>query len=124
MNFKSTGGFKRVVNATKYSMQGLKSAFKHESAFRQELAFSLIMLPVAAFIDVTVIEKLMLVLSVLLVLIVELLNSAIEATVDRFGGEIHPLSGQAKDIASAAVFISLVFCGLCWLVIVGPLLIP
>ncbi|MGZ9898053.1 diacylglycerol kinase [Shewanella gaetbuli] len=123
MKPQNNHGIKRVIRATGFSIKGLKAAFRDEAAFRQELALAVIMLPIAILVNVTVVEKLLLVLSVFLVLIVELLNSAIEAVVDRFGGEIHPLSGQAKDIASAAVLLSLLFCAICWIAIIGPLLI-
>ncbi|ACJ29801.1 Prokaryotic diacylglycerol kinase [Shewanella piezotolerans WP3] len=113
-------GIKRVIRATGFSMQGLKLAWKHEAAFRQELILAAIMLPVALLVDVTTVERILLILGLFVVLIVELLNSAIEAVVDRISDEIHPLSGQAKDIASAAVFMSLFFCGLTWLLILVP----
>ncbi|MEZ9198182.1 MULTISPECIES: diacylglycerol kinase [unclassified Shewanella] len=113
-------GIKRVIRATGFSMQGLKLAWKHEAAFRQELILAAIMLPVALLVDVTTVERILLILGLFVVLIVELLNSAIEAVVDRISDEIHPLSGQAKDIASAAVFMSLFFCGLTWLLILLP----
>ncbi|GIU10792.1 MULTISPECIES: diacylglycerol kinase [Shewanella] len=113
-------GIKRVIRATGFSMQGLKLAWKHEAAFRQELILAAIMLPIALLVDVTTVERILLILGLFVVLIVELLNSAIEAVVDRISDEIHPLSGQAKDIASAAVFMSLFFCGLTWLLILLP----
>ncbi|MCL1048876.1 diacylglycerol kinase [Shewanella abyssi] len=113
-------GIKRVIRATGFSMQGLKLAWKHEAAFRQELILAVIMLPIALLVDVTTVERILLILGLFIVLIVELLNSAIEAVVDRIGDEIHPLSGQAKDIASAAVFMSLAFCGLSWALILLP----
>ncbi|GGN16700.1 diacylglycerol kinase [Shewanella putrefaciens] len=102
-------------------MKGLKAAWTHEAAFRQELVLCLVMLPIALLVDISTIERLMLIFTLFIVLIVELLNSAIEAVVDRVGSEIHPLSGQAKDIASAAVFISLTLCGITWLSILAPL---
>ncbi|MCL1058083.1 diacylglycerol kinase [Shewanella gelidimarina] len=113
-------GIKRVIRATGFSMQGLKLAWKHEAAFRQELMLAVIMLPIALLVDVTTVERILLILGLFFVLIVELLNSAIEAVVDRISDEIHPLSGQAKDIASAAVFMSLAFCGLSWALILLP----
>jgi len=100
-------------------MQGLRLAWVHEAAFRQELMLAIIMLPIALLVDITTIERLFLILTLFIVLIVELLNSAIEAVVDRIGDEIHPLSGQAKDVASAAVFMSLALCGITWAVILG-----
>ena len=116
-------GIKRIVRATGFSMKGLKAAWIHEAAFRQELILAVMMLPVALWVDISTIERLMLILTLFIVLIVELLNSAIEAVVDRVGSEIHPLSGQAKDIASAAVFMSLALCGLTWLVVLTPLVL-
>lgn len=120
MKPENNHGIKRVIRATGFSMQGLKLAWQHEAAFRQELILAAIMLPIALWVDVTTLERILLILGVFVVLIVELLNSAIEAVVDRISDEIHPLSGQAKDIASAAVFMSLVFCGLTWLLILVP----
>ncbi|WP_372930267.1 diacylglycerol kinase [Shewanella putrefaciens] len=114
-------GIKRIFRATGFSMKGLKAAWTHEAAFRQELVLCLVMLPIALLVDISTIERLMLIFTLFIVLIVELLNSAIEAVVDRVGSEIHPLSGQAKDIASAAVFISLTLCGITWLIILAPL---
>lgn len=115
-------GIKRIFRATGFSMKGLKAAWTHEAAFRQELVLCLVMLPIALLVDISTIERLMLIFTLFIVLIVELLNSAIEAVVDRVGSEIHPLSGQAKDIASAAVFISLTLCGITWLSILAPLI--
>lgn len=102
-------------------MKGLKAAWVHEAAFRQELMLAIVMLPIALWVDVSTVERLLLILTLFMVLIVELLNSAIEAVVDRVGSEIHPLSGQAKDIASAAVFLTLTLCGITWLAILAPL---
>ncbi len=98
-------------------MRGLSAAWRHESAFRQELAAIVVLLPVALWLGQSPLEKLLLVASLLLVLAVELLNSAVEAAIDRFGGEIHELSGRAKDLGSAAVFVSLVIVLLVWGVI-------
>lgn len=116
-------GIKRIVRATGFSMKGLKAAWVHEAAFRQELMLAITMLPIALWVDVSTVERLLLILTLFIVLIVELVNSAIEAVVDRVGSEIHPLSGQAKDIASAAVFLTLALCGITWLVILVPLFI-
>lgn len=93
----------------------------HEAAFRQELILALVMVPFALWVDVSLIEKLLMILTVFIVLITELLNSAVEAVVDRIGDEIHPLSGQAKDIASAAVFMSLALCAIVWALVLLPL---
>ncbi len=119
MKPENNHGLKRVFRATGFSMQGLKLAWTHEAAFRQELMLAIIMLPIALLVDITTIERLFLILTLFIVLIVELLNSAIEAVVDRIGHEIHPLSGQAKDVASAAVFMSLALCGITWAIILG-----
>lgn len=117
MKPENNHGIKRIIRATGFSMKGLKAAWTHEAAFRQELILAAIMLPIALIIDVTVVEKLLLVFTLFIVIIVELLNSAIEAVVDRIGDEIHTLSGQAKDIASAAVFMSLALAGITWTII-------
>jgi diacylglycerol kinase (ATP) len=107
-------GVKRIINAAGYSWAGLKAAFVHEAAFRQELALCIILVPTGLWLGQTGIERALLVGSLLLVLIVELLNSAIEAAIDRFGGEQHELSGRAKDIGSAAVFIALLNVIVIW----------
>ena len=107
-------GFTRIIKAAGYSWAGLKAAFKHEAAFRQELALCLVMIPLGVWLGQTGVERALLIGSLLLVLIVELLNSAIEAVVDRFGGEQHELSGRAKDIGSAAVFIALLNVVIVW----------
>ena len=111
-------GIKRIIDATGYSMRGLVAAFKHESAFRQELALVVILAPVAIYMGQTNVERSILIGSLFLVLIVELLNSAIEAIVDRVGHEHHELSGQAKDIGSAAVFVSLANVVIVWGIII------
>ena len=110
-------GIKRIINATGYSMQGLSAAFKHESAFRQELFLFVVLLPASFYVGDTSIERAILIGSLFLVLIVELLNSAIESVVDRVGDDFHQLSGRAKDIGSAAVFVSLVNVVVVWLII-------
>ena len=107
-------GIRRVLLATRYSVQGFVHAWKHEAAFRQEISLTLILVPIAMWLGRTGFERLMLIACCLLVLIVELLNSAIEAVVDRFGGEQHELSGRAKDLGSAAVFVSLVIVAAVW----------
>ena len=106
---KGKTGLRRLMNATKYSAQGFRGAWQTEEAFRQEA-----ILAVAVLLPVTTVEKLLLVLGLFIVLIVEILNSAIEAVVDRFGGEIHPLSGKAKDLGSAAVLLALTICAIIW----------
>ena len=94
----------------------------NEAAFREECALAIVMIPIALFLPVTILEKMLLVNSVLFVLFAEITNSAIEAVVDRFGPEIHPLAGRAKDMGSAAVLFALVICGLTWLAVAGPVL--
>lgn len=110
-------GMQRLVNATQYSWQGIKAAYKHEEAFRQEVWLFIVAIPLALWLGDTVIEKILMIVSVLLVMIVEILNSAIEAVVDRFGGEVHELSGRAKDMGSAAVTLSLLNVVIVWLLI-------
>lgn len=112
---KRRTGLSRVAHAFVYSMQGFGSALRHESAFRQEALLGLLMLPAAFWLGRDWIERALLLGSVLVVLIVELLNSAIEATVDRISFDLHPLSKRAKDYGSAAVFLSLLWCGGVWI---------
>ncbi len=110
-------GLTRILKATGYSLKGLQAALRHESAFRQELALCLVLLPAAAWLGRTPVEWALLTGSLLLVLIVELLNSAVEAVVDRFGDELHELSGRAKDMGSAAVLVSLLNVVVIWVLI-------
>nr|WP_237668181.1 MULTISPECIES: diacylglycerol kinase [unclassified Vibrio] len=107
-----------MVNATKYSYQGIKAAFKNEAAFREEVLLSVIMIPTALLLDVTGVERVLLIGTVLLVMVVELLNSAVEAVVDRIGSEHHELAGRAKDMGSAAVLITMLITGYTWLQII------
>jgi len=107
-------GLKRLILATRFSAQGLTQAWRHEAAFRQEVTLTLAMIPAAFWLGRTVYEYLLLIGSCFLVLIVELLNSAIETVVDRISAEHHELSGRAKDLGSAAVFISLLLVALVW----------
>lgn len=116
---KGKTGLRRLINATRYSAQGFKAAWKTEDAFRQESVLAVILIPVAVLLPVSLVYKLLLIGSVILVLIVEVLNSAIEAVVDRFGGEIHPLSGKAKDLGSAAVLLALTFALITWVSILA-----
>ena len=113
-------GFARLYYAMGYSWKGLKAAFKHEAAFRQELAGFVILFPLGLWLGKTGMEKAMLVSVLFIILIVELINSAIEAVVDRFGGEHHELSGRAKDIGSAAVTLALVLAGIVWTLVLWP----
>lgn len=107
-------GMRRIINAFGYSMKGLRAAFKHESAFRQETALLVILLPVAILLGRNIVDYSILIGSLLLVIIVELLNSAVEAVVDRVGDEHNKLAGRAKDMGSAAVFVSLLNVGVIW----------
>ncbi|CZF80529.1 MULTISPECIES: diacylglycerol kinase [Grimontia] len=107
-------GLKRVLYATGYSFQGLRAAWNNEAAFRQELVLLIVMTTLSFFLPVTKVEQLLMVASLFIVVIVELINSAIEAVVDRIGPERHELSGRAKDIGSAAVFISLLLVVITW----------
>lgn len=107
-------GIRRILRATKFSAQGLGLALRHEAAFRQEVALLIVLTPVAIWLGQSAIQFALLIGSCLLVLIVELLNSAIEAAIDRHGDEQHELSGRAKDMGSAAVFISLILVLLVW----------
>jgi diacylglycerol kinase (ATP) len=107
-------GVKRILNACYFSAAGFKAVWTHEEAFRQEVLLFVVTTPLAIWLGQTPIEKLLLIGSVVLVLLVELLNSAIEAIVDRVGLERHELSGRAKDIGSAAVMLSLVWAAITW----------
>jgi len=107
-------GITRIVKAGGYSIQGLKAAFKHEAAFRQELLLAIIFIPLAFFVASGPVERILLIALTLLVLVVELLNSAIEAVVDRVGLEHNELAGRAKDMGSAAVLISLFLWAYAW----------
>ena len=107
-------GIRRILRATKFSAQGLAQAWQHEAAFRQELVLVLLLAPVAVWLGQTALERAVLIGCCLIVLIVELINSAIEAAIDRHGDEHHELSGRAKDMGSAAVFVSLVLVAVVW----------
>ncbi len=117
MGKPGASGLTRIINAGGYSIKGLKAALKHESAFRQEVALFIILLPVALWLGKGWLHYLLLIGSMLLVLITELLNSAIEAVVDRVGNEHHELAGRAKDMGSAAVFIALMNVLFVWAMI-------
>jgi len=114
MSSQGTTGLERLFKAFGFSMQGLSAAFKNEAAFRQEIYLSIILIPMGFYLGKTGIEKTLLVSVILLVLIIELINSGMEAIVDRFGDEQHELSGRAKDVASAAVLIALINVLLVW----------
>ncbi|OXY82952.1 diacylglycerol kinase [Oceanimonas doudoroffii] len=112
-------GLQRVLAALGYSRQGLASAYQHEAAFRQEVWLALVLVPFAFWLDLGLSETLWLVVSLGMVLVVELLNSAIEAVVDRIGPEHHELAGRAKDTASAAVLLTLLLAVLVWGLVLG-----
>ena len=111
---KGKTGLKRVWNAFFYSLEGFRAAWKHEDAFRQESLLAMLLIPLAFFLAELPLERALMIASVLLVLIVELVNSAIEATVDRISLENHALAKRAKDIGSAAVLISLINVLVIW----------
>ena len=115
-NMAKTGvtGFKRIINAAGYSWLGFKAAYTHEAAFRQELWLTIFLAPAAFYLGNTLFEKAILLSTLLLVLIVELLNSALEAIVDRISDDHHELSGRAKDMGSSAVLLAIVVMVICW----------
>jgi diacylglycerol kinase (ATP) len=117
---KGQRGLRRLFNAFFYSLSGLRMAFDHESAFRQEIVIAVILLPLACIVPVTPAERAVLIASVMLLLIVELLNSGVEAAIDRIGLDTHRLSKRAKDLGSAAVFLSLVTLASTWTLILWP----
>lgn len=120
--YNATGGLTRIIRAFGYSFQGFRACFRHEAAFRQETLVAALLLPLGLWLGGDGVERSLLVGSWLLVMIVELLNSAIEATVDRFGPEHHKLSGRAKDIGSASVFLAISLAVLVWgLILLPPL---
>lgn len=110
-------GLKRIINALFFSMKGFKAVWEHEEAFRQEFLLFLVCTPLAFWLGESKIEQILMVGTLVLVLIVELINSAVEAVVDRVGLENHELSGRAKDIGSASVFLSLVWAAATWIII-------
>lgn len=117
LSLKGQRGLARILNAAGYSLAGLRDAYRGEAAFRQLLLLNGVLLPLAFLLDVTRSERLLLILMPLLALVVELLNSAIEATVDRISLSLHPLSKRAKDMGSAAQFITLVMITLTWAIV-------
>ena len=115
--YKGKTGIKRLANAFTYSVAGTLAAFKHEDAFRQEVILSVVLIPLAIYFGQTAIEQALMIASILLIIIVELLNSSVEATVDRISVKRHKLSKRAKDSGSAAVFFSLVNAAVIWFLI-------
>jgi diacylglycerol kinase (ATP) len=118
--YKSTGGLLRIVRAFGYSPQGLGAAWRQEAAFRQETVLAAILMPLGLWLGDTAIERLLLAGAPMLVLVVELLNSAIEALADAISTEHHPLLGRAKDIGSAAVLLTLLLAGAAWATVLIP----
>ena len=118
-DLKGKKGLRRLINATGYSMKGLSAAYRNEAAFREEVLLACVLIPCALLLGLPAVETVLLIGSVLLV---EILTSAIEAVVDRIGPELHPLSGRAKDLGSAAVFIAMIILGVTWLLIAAPAL--
>ena len=115
--YKGKTGLRRLINAFGYSIAGTLAAFKHEDAFRQEVILSAILTPVAIYYGEAAIDQALMISSLLLIIIVELLNSSIEATVDRISVKHHKLAKRAKDIGSAAVFFSLINAVVIWFLI-------
>ncbi|MGH8373698.1 MAG: diacylglycerol kinase [Pseudomonas sp.] len=115
--FKGQTGLKRILNASGYSLDGLRTAFTGEAAFRQLVLLNVILIPLSFFLNVSRVERALLIAVCLLALIVELLNSAVEAAIDRISLERHPLSKNAKDMGSAAQFVALSMIALVWAVI-------
>ena len=110
-------GIKRIVKATVFSWQGLCAAYRFEAAFRQEIWLGILLVPLGLYLGEGGVEKALLVGSVILLPLVEILNSAIEAVVDRFGGDHHELSGRAKDMGSAAVALAILLLAVTWLLV-------
>jgi diacylglycerol kinase (ATP) len=118
--FKGKTGLQRVINATRYSLEGFAAAARHEDAFRQELMLAAVLVPLGLWLGNDGVERALLAASVLLVLVVELLNSAVEATVDRVSLDDHRLAKRAKDLGSAAVMMALVTVAAVWLLVLLP----
>jgi len=114
MAYQNAKGIRRLVNAFRFSMKGFRACYKHEEAFRQEVYASIVVIPLGIWLGETGLERAVLVGSWMIVPLTELLNSAVEAAIDRIGPERHKLSGRAKDIGSAAVFFSLVLAATVW----------
>ena len=120
---KGQSGIRRLINAFFYSLSGLALAFRHESAFRQEIALATLLIPLACVLPVGAVERVLLIASVLLVLIIELLNSSVEAAIDRIGFDAHRLSKRAKDLGSAAVLMALRPLLVTWLLLAVPVML-
>ena len=114
MTKQTNQGFKRIYKAAGFSWQGLKSAFKNEAAFRQEIYLAAVLIPVAFYLEVSQVDRMLMISSLVLIMVTELINTAIEAVVDRIGTEHHELAGVAKDTGSAAVFVCMLLAGYIW----------
>lgn len=112
--FKGKTGLRRLMNAFGYSLAGFRAAFKHEDAFRQEVYLAVVLIPLALYLEHDALHRVLMIGSILLVMIVELMNSAVEAVVDRVSLERHELAKRAKDIGSAAVFVALTNLAVVW----------
>ena len=117
MAYSGNKGFSRVLKASRYSWQGVRAAYQHEEAFRQEVWLCLVLLPGGLYLGNGGLEKALLVACVMLVPVIEIINSAIEAVVDRFGDEMHELSGRAKDMGSAAVAMAIALLVTVWILV-------
>ena len=120
MAAQGSGGLQRIISAFGYTVAGFRACFMHEAAFRQELLLLALLIPLGLWLAEDGVERALLVGSLLLIPLVELLNSAVEAVVDRFGGASHELSGRAKDLGSAAVFVSFLLAVSVWLLVLWP----
>ncbi|OON41617.1 diacylglycerol kinase [Izhakiella australiensis] len=116
----NTTGLRRIVKAAGYSWQGLRAAWRNEAAFRQEAIVAAAAIIIACWLNVDALTRVLLIGSVVLIIIVEILNSALEAVVDRIGSEIHPLAGRAKDLGSAAVLLTILLALFVWLTLLWP----
>lgn len=123
MERPKVSGIPRIIRSIRVSYSGFRYAFAKEVAIREQIITLAVLVPVSALLPVTPLEHLLLVLSLMLVVLVEFINTAIEATVDRISMEEHPLAGRAKDLANVAVVIAVLMMGLSWVVIVGPILL-
>ena len=122
-NLSKQRGLSGLVRALGHQYTGVRRALKHDPAIRQVLGAVAVLVALSALLPIGTMEHLILVLSMMLVVLMEFLNSAIEATVDRISTEHHPLSGEAKDLSSVAVAVAVLMSGLCWVVIAGPVAI-
>jgi diacylglycerol kinase (ATP) len=118
--FKGKRGLARLVQALFNSVEGLRDAWRHESAFRQEVILALVLIPIACYVPMSGAERAALIATPLLVIVVELLNSSVEAAIDRISLDRHALSKRAKDLGSAAVFVALVLLAVVWGLVLPP----